>query len=124
VDDVEARADDLRGKSPDELQAIRGDRATEILKTEAEYDARSGGVPAGSGRTEASGSEPGAGGGDDNADELAEGVMNGKDVIQARSTDQSPSDFVQAKYGVDPSEHDDEASLRAAISDSGDEGGD
>lgn len=114
VDSVEARADDLKGNSPDELQAIRGDRATEILRTGAEYDARNTAVPAQSGRTQASG----AGGGgtqNDDADEIAEGVMNGKDVIQARSTDQSPAEFVQAKYGVDPADHDSEDSLRQAI---------
>lgn len=120
-DGVEDRADDLTGNSPDELQAIRGDRATEILRTEAEYDARSGAVPAGSGRTEATGGSDGASP-DDHADEIAEGVMNGRDVIQARTTDQSPAEFVQAKYGEDPSEHDDEASLRAAISDGGNGG--
>jgi len=120
-DDVEDRADELTGNSPDELQAKRGDRATEILRTEAEYDARSGAVPAGSGRTEAAGGSDG-GSPDDGADEVAEGVMNGKDVIQAQTTDQSPAEFVEAKYGVDPADHDDEASLRAAISDSGNGG--
>ena len=120
-DGVEDRADELTGNSPDELQAKRGDRATEILRTEAEYDARSGAVPAGSGRTEAAGGSDG-GSPDDGADEVAEGVMNGKDVIQARTTDQSPSEFVEAKYGVDPADHDDEASLRAAISDGGNGG--
>jgi hypothetical protein len=123
VDDVDERADELKGKSPDELSALRGDRATEILKTEAEYDARSGGVPAASGRSEASGSS-GGGASDEDADRIAEGVMNGQDVIQARTTDQSPADFVQAKYGVDPSEHDSEQSLQAAIADAGDTGGD
>jgi len=117
VDDVEARADELTGRSPDELKAMRGERATEILRTEAEYNARNTAVPAGSGRAEASGGQQQTGG---DGDDMAKAVMNGRDVVEARSTDQSPAAFLQAKYGVDPANYNDEDELRAAIADGGD----
>lgn len=113
VPDKQDRVDDLAGSSVDELQALRGERATEILRTEAEYDARNSPVPAGTGRGQASGGSSGAD--NDQADDLAKQVMGGRDVIEARQTDQSPAEFLSAKYGVAPADYKDEQSLRAAI---------
>lgn len=117
VSDVDTRADELTGKTPDELKALRGERATEILRTEAEYDARNTAVPAGTGRTEPTGGQRQNG---SDGEQLAQEVMHGQDVVESRATDQSPAAFIQAKYGVDPGEYSTESDLRAAISDRGD----
>lgn len=111
VDDVEARASDLSGNTAGELKAMRNERAYQKMQKEQKEQTRG----AAAARTDTTGRASASTGNDTDADDLAVKAMDGADRIQARAADQSPSEYLQAEYGVNPAEYDDADNLRADV---------
>lgn len=113
---TEDRVDDLAGSSVSELKAQRGDLAVEVLRAGKKKEQFGSAIAAGEGAGEVSDLESGgAGGSDEDADELAASVLSPIEQRDAEKNGQSPAEYVQAEKDVDPAEFDSEASLSAAI---------
>lgn len=113
-DDVDDRVDELAGSSADDLRSKRGDLAYESLQAQNREDKFGSAVADGDGI----GANAGLGGGSgasEEADDIAEGAMDGADIIKAESAGKSPAEYVRAEYDVDPSQHDSSADLHAEI---------
>lgn len=113
TEDQESRTEDLAGKPLSELEAMAGERWREFGRSKAKRDELSAAVAAEEsvGSVESAGSSNGA-----DADDAARSVMTAREIHAASSKDQQPSEFIEAEYGISPTEYDSEAELQAAIS--------
>ena len=113
TEDQESRTSDLAGKPLSELEAMAGERWREFGRSKAKRDELSAAVAADEsvGSVESAGSSNGA-----DADDAARSVMTAREIHAASSKDQQPSEFIEAEYGISPTEYDSEAELQAAIS--------
>lgn len=102
---VDERAEELKGKSPAELQAMRGDRANEILESEqarseygkafAEGDGADGDVGGSS-----------SGSGDEDVEAVAQSAMTVDDKMDFRASDHdSAAEFMAERYDEDPADY-------------------
>jgi len=105
-EDIDDRVEELSGSSPRELRATRGDLANQVLKTEEARENYNKAVAAEEGSTSGTSEE---------ADDIAEGALGTKDLLQAKDADKSPAEFMQDKYDVEPSEFDNEIDAREAV---------
>jgi hypothetical protein len=114
TEDQESRSEDLAGKPISELEAMAGQRWREFGRSKAKRDELSAAVAA----DESVGSveSAGSGGSTEEADEAAKGVMTARELAEASDSGQSPADFVEANYGIEPSEYDSEHELQAKMS--------
>jgi hypothetical protein len=112
VDDVDDRADDLKGESPRDLKAHKGEVATQVLASESAKEKRNKAVAA----SETQGKTGVAGGssGSDNAEdeEKARSLMTARDHMQARQADEDPVSYVENTYDVDVSAADSAEELK------------
>lgn len=103
VDDIDDRADDLKGESPRDLKARKGEVATDVLASESAKKERKKAVAASEtqGKTGVAG---GSSGKDDAEDEeKARSLMTARDHMQARQADEDPVSYVENTYDVDVS---------------------
>lgn len=112
VEDQEERIEGLAGKSLSELEAMAGQRWREYGRSQQKKSDLSAAVAA----DETVGSVESASGSGGQSDEKAESVLTARELVEAKQHGQSPSEFVKAEYGVNPSEFGTEAELQAAIS--------
>lgn len=101
---VDDRAEDLKGKSPSELQAMAGQRATEILDSEqarAEYGKA---FASGDGADDnVGGSSSGAG--DEDAEAVAQSAMTVDEKLEFKNSDHdSAAEFMAERYDEDPAD--------------------
>ena len=115
TDDVDARASDLAGKTPSELQDILNARKATAFDVQQEQQNR-GVAAAKSDQTGTASFAGGQGGdGDAEADDIALSAMDGKDRIEADAEGLSPADFVQQKYGLNAAEYQNADALHGDI---------
>lgn len=106
---VDDRAEDLKGKSPQALQAMNGERANEILQSEQAQKEYGQAFAAGDG---VEGTSVGSGGGDDGgtsggekAEVVAERAMTVDEKIEFKDSDaDDAAEFMAGKYGEDPAD--------------------
>lgn len=117
VDDAEARAADLAGQSPDELQNTLNARKADAFdrQQKAQQKGRAAARDDVTGRANFAGGD-GAGGSAD-ADEIALSAMDGTDRIQAEANGESPAEYVQSEYGLSASQYDAADELHSDIMD-------
>lgn len=113
TEDRESRSEDLEGKPISELEAMAGERWREFGRSKAKRDELNAAVAAG----ESVGSVESAGSGDpDQADDAAKGFLRARELVQASDAGQSPAEYVEAQFGVSPSDYSTEAELQAQVS--------
>lgn len=105
TDDVEARAEDLAGKSPRELQNILNARKAEAYDAQQAQAQKGAAAAKGDQQGQASFSG-GDGSADTDADDVALQAMDGADRIQAKQKGQSPAEFVEDEYGLNAGQYD------------------
>jgi len=110
IEDQEERIEELAGKPLSELEAMAGKRWREYGRSQQKKSDLSAAVAA----DESRGTVGSAG--TDGSDEHAQAVLTARELHQAKQNGQSPTEYVQAEYGVHPSEYGTEAELQAAIS--------
>lgn len=105
---VEERAEELKGKSPAELQALNGERANEILQSEQARQEFGKAFASGDGAGEVSGGSGGSSGGfSDEAEAMAQEAMALDDYQEfERSDHDSAAEFMAEKYDEDPGDFD------------------
>lgn len=113
-DDVDDRVDALAGRSPTELQNVlnaRKAKAFEVQQSKAQKGAAAAQVD----QTGAASFAGGAGGDDGQADDIALEAMDGADRIQQTADGVSPSEYVQAEYGLNAAEYENADTLHDDI---------
>jgi hypothetical protein len=106
IDDVEARQEDLTGRSKDDLQNLLNARKADKLDA---VEAQQNKGRAASKKDQSSGRSSAlqaSGSGDADADELALAALGGRDRIEQQAGDKSPAAFVAEKYDVQASQYD------------------
>jgi len=105
-DSVDDRAEELTGKSPAELQAMNGQRATEILESEqarSEYGKAHASGDGADGDVSGDGGSSGAG--DDDVEAVAQSAMTVDEKLDFRSSDHdSAAEFMAEKHDEDPAD--------------------
>jgi hypothetical protein len=99
---VEERAEELAGKSPQKLQAMDGQRASQILESEAARQEYGKAFASGDGM-DGDGSSGSAGG--EEANELAVSAMTAAERIDFRQSDKDAAEFMAERYGEDPADY-------------------
>lgn len=112
-EDTEDRTEELAGSSISELEAMAGNRWREFGKAQAKQEDLGSAVAAGE---SLGGVESASGSDSDASDEAAQEVLTARELMQASDSDQSPAEFVEATYGVDPSDYSSPQELQAKIS--------
>lgn len=96
---VEDRADDLKGTSPGELEAMNGKRATEILETEEAREQYARGFASGDGQSSVGGGQQP----DDDAEAFAKEAMTAHDAMEFADSDtDSAVEFMAKQKGEEP----------------------
>lgn len=115
TEDIEARAEDLCGKSPQYLEARAGELARKKLNTDNEQKAGSKATVAN--HETARAGQAGTGGmtEDERVEEIADGVLGFEEAARARDSGMSPSQYVMAEYGVEASEFSNEQALMQEV---------
>jgi hypothetical protein len=106
--EVSERVEELAGKDPAELRAMRGDLSNKALKSREARESYDKAVAA-SEQTTAKDS--------DETEALVEAALPAKEMVKASESDKSFTEWVDAKHGIDASEYDDEVELRDDIID-------
>lgn len=116
TEDPEARAKELAGNDPDELQNTLNARKATAFDVEQKRQNKGRAAAANDtvGKANFSG---GDGNNSGDADDLALSAMDGSDRIEAEANGQSPAEYVQKKYGVHASQHESADEVRAEIMD-------
>ena len=112
TEDQQERTEDLAGKPLSELEAMAGERWREFGRSKAKRNELSAAVAA----SETVGNVDDAGSASDAASQAARSVMTAREIHAAQAKDQDPTEFIEAKHGVSPSEYSSEHELQAAIS--------
>ena len=110
-EDQEDRTEELAGSSISELKSTAGERWREHGKAVSKQSELSAAVAA----DESVGSVGSASGSDGDADEAAQEVMTARELMQASDSGQSPAEFVQAEYGINPEDYDNPGELQSKI---------
>jgi len=104
-DDVRARASELAGSDPDDLRG----RLNEVKATAFDVQSKSRKKGRAAAKDDMTGRVSAAGGrdagGNADADDVALAAMDGKDRIEAEARGQSPSEYVNAEYGLQASSY-------------------
>lgn len=116
TDDVSARAEDLAGSDPEDLQATLNERKATAFDAQQkrQQKGRAAAKGDGAGRGDPTGGLNGTGGSGD-ADEIALSAMDGSDRIEAEARGQSPAEYVQEEYGLHASQFDNGGDLHDEI---------
>lgn len=112
---VEDRAEDLKGKTPTELQAMEGQRATEILESEQARSEYGKAHASGDGADgDVGGSSDGAG--DEDVEAVAQSAMTVDEKLEFKKSDHdSAAEFMAEKYDEDPADFVNEDSPASAF---------
>ena len=104
---VDDRADDLKGKSPSELQAMAGQRATEILDSEQAREQYHKAHASSDGASDdVTGDNGSSGAGDDTVEAVAQSAMTVDEKLEFRQSDHdSAAEFMAEQYGEDPADY-------------------
>ena len=115
TDDVKARASELTGSDPSNLRdTLNARKATAYdVQQNRNQKGRAAAKNDASGRVQPVGGTDA--GGDADADELALQAMDGRDRIEAQSSGMSPSEYLNAEYGVHASNYEHADELHAEI---------
>lgn len=105
---VEDRTEELAGKTPAELQAMDGQRATEILESEQARSEFGKAFASGDGAEGDVGGQS-SGSGDETVEAVAEAAMTAEDRIDFKNSDaDSAAEFMAERYDEDPANYTDE----------------
>jgi hypothetical protein len=120
-DDVDDRAEALKGQSAQDLRALRNERAYQAMQVQQEEQTRG----AAAAQTDTTGrSTATAGNTNDDADDMALSAMDGADRVHAEASGKSPAQYLQDQYEINASQYDDVDALRADVVDAATGGAD
>jgi hypothetical protein len=120
-DDVDDRAEALKGQSAQDLRALRNERAYQAMQVQQEEQTRG----AAAAQTDTTGrSTATAGNTNDDADDMALSAMDGADRVHAEASGKSPAQYLQDQYEINATQYDDVDALRADVVDAATGGAD
>jgi hypothetical protein len=111
-DGVDERVEQLAGSGVQALEALAGRRYRERAQAKQRRQARGGAVAA---SEQGSPVGAGAGGANEDAEDLADAVLTAREVQQAQAEGISAAEYLQREYDVDATQYGSEPELMAAL---------